>query len=140
MGSIFRLADGLRIKELILCGYTPKPPHPKLEATARQTEHFVLWRHFETSLQAVLQLKSEGWSVWGAEPVKNAKNALTSQFSPKTAFIFGNEALGIQPETLRKCDSLIQLPLLGFKNSINVANSAAAIGYLYLQQISNEKR
>ena len=45
------------------------------------------------------------------------------------ALVFGNEALGIDPETIKECDGVINLPMLGFKESINVGNCAAAVLY-----------
>ena len=45
------------------------------------------------------------------------------------AVIFGNEALGVHPETLEVVDGLVSLPMHGEKASINVGNAAAAILY-----------
>jgi 23S rRNA (guanosine2251-2'-O)-methyltransferase len=33
VGSIYRTADTARVAEVITCGYTPHPPHPKLAKT-----------------------------------------------------------------------------------------------------------
>ena len=33
-GNIFRIAEAIGAAEIIACGYTPAPPHPKLAKTA----------------------------------------------------------------------------------------------------------
>ena len=43
--------------------------------------------------------------------------------------MLGNEALGIAPETIELCDGIVELPMFGRKESINVGNAAAAILY-----------
>ena len=41
----------------------------------------------------------------------------------------GNEALGVNEETMKECDGLVALPMFGKKTSINVGNCAAAVLY-----------
>lgn len=40
-GNIYRLADAIGAKEIISCGYTPFPPHAKLEKTAMGAEKYI---------------------------------------------------------------------------------------------------
>ena len=59
-GNIFRIAEAIGAKEIIACGYTPAPPHPKLAKTAMGTDTMVPCRVMPTSLDAIRQLRSEG--------------------------------------------------------------------------------
>ena len=54
--------------------------------------------------------------------------------------VLGNEALGIAPETLELCDGIVELPMFGRKESINVGNAAAAILYAVIAKIRMEER
>jgi tRNA G18 (ribose-2'-O)-methylase SpoU len=48
VGSMFRTADGANIGELLICGYSPTPPHKHLSKTALGAVDVVPWRHCET--------------------------------------------------------------------------------------------
>ena len=41
--------------------------------------------------------------------------------------------LGVDEEIMKACDSLIEIPTYGFKNSLNVATSCSVIGYKILE-------
>ena len=125
-GNIFRIAEALGAG-IAACGYTPCPPHPKLEKTAMGTDRTVPWRHFDTSEEAVDFLRADGYRVLAAEP--GGPEAWELDDPEKLAVIFGNEALGVTPEALKKADGVVSLPMRGKKASINVGNAAAAITY-----------
>lgn len=135
-GNIFRIADAVGAREIITCGYTPSPPHPKLEKTAMGAEKYVRCRHFETSLQAVESLRIEGYKmILAVETGDNSVNAWQQKYDFPLALIFGNEALGIEHGTINACDGIIGLPMFGKKISINVGNCAAAVLYSVLSKI-----
>jgi 23S rRNA (guanosine2251-2'-O)-methyltransferase len=50
-------------------------------------------------------------------------------YPPTLGLVFGNEALGVSREVLETCDELVEIPLYGFKNSLNVATSVGIIGF-----------
>jgi len=127
VGNIFRLADAANVEAVYTCGYTASPPHPKLEKTAMGTDEFVNCEHFDHSLEAVEALKKNGYRVYAVDTIDSAIDVHEAQFSGKCAFVFGNEALGIQQETLEACDEYIRLSAHGRKNSINVSNCAAVV-------------
>ena len=53
---------------------------------------------------------------------------------PRTLLPMGNEALGVSREVLEQCDRIVEIPLFGFKNSMNVAAAAAVITFEILRQ------
>lgn len=125
-GNIFRIAEALGAG-VAPCGYTPCPPHPKLEKTAMGTDQTVPWKHFETAAQAVDFFHAAGYTVLAAEP--GGTEAWEMEFPRPLAVIFGNEALGVSSEALAKADGYVSLAMHGSKASINVGNAAAAITY-----------
>ncbi len=129
-GNIFRLAEAIGAAEIIACGYTPAPPHPKLAKTAMGTDTMVPCRTFATSLEAVEQLRCEGFKqILAVESVPDAPAAWDFDYQFPLALVLGNEALGIMPETIAACDGVVALPMFGDKASINVGNCAAVILY-----------
>ena len=125
-GNIFRIAEALGAG-IAACGYTPCPPHPKLEKTAMGTDKSVPCCHFESAGEAVDALHEAGFLVLAAEP--GGTEAWEADFRFPLAVIFGNEALGVSEEALAKADGIVSLPMNGSKASINVGNAAAAILY-----------
>ncbi|MCF6174328.1 MAG: hypothetical protein L3J71_01035 [Victivallaceae bacterium] len=129
-GNIFRIAEAIGATEIIACGYTPAPPHPKLEKTAMGTDTMVPCRQFATSLEAVEQLRCEGFAqILAVESMPDSTLAWEFDYKFPLALVLGNEALGITEETIVACDATISLPMFGQKASINVGNCAAAVVY-----------
>ena len=129
-GNIFRIAEAVGACEIIACGYTPAPPHPKLEKTAMGTDKLIPCRVFKTAADAICALRSEGYKmILAAEPGDDSDFAWSREYDFPLAIIFGNEALGVHPETLEVVDGMVSLPMHGEKASINVGNAAAAILY-----------
>ena len=127
-GNIFRIAEAVGAQEIICCGYTPCPPHPKLARTAMGTDELVPFRWCRTSLEAVRMLKKEGVRrILAAEWCETSVPAWRMEYEFPLAIVFGNEALGVEAETLAEVDGCVGIPMFGVKSSINVGNAAAAI-------------
>jgi 23S rRNA (guanosine2251-2'-O)-methyltransferase len=135
VGNIFRLADASNIEAVYTCGYTASPPHPKLEKTAMGTDQFVNCQHFDQAVDAVKDLKANGFRVYAVDTIESAVDIHEAKFTGKCAFVFGNEALGIQQETLDACDGFVRLSAHGLKNSINVSNCAAVVLFQAAHQL-----
>lgn len=133
-GNIFRLADAVRAREIIACGYTPCPPHPKLAKTAMGCDVTVPCRHFDRITDALAELRAAGYTIYGVDTVVGAQCYWEAPLKFPAALVLGNEALGISAEALAMCDSFIQLPAAGLKNSINVGNCAAVVLFEALRQ------
>ncbi len=139
-GNIFRIAEAVGAREIIACGYTPAPPHPKLQKTAMGTDTMVPCRHFESSLEAVQQLRREGCAqILAVETLPESCFVWDMEYHMPLALVFGNEALGIAEETINACDATISLPMFGRKASINVGNCAAAVLYAIIAKTGGLK-
>jgi 23S rRNA (guanosine2251-2'-O)-methyltransferase len=134
VGSIFRISDILRVKGLFLCGSTAFPPHAKLTKTSMGTIDYVPWKRFEKTIDAVQYLQQRAVPVWAAETTSRSKPFTGVDFPKEVAIVLGNEALGVNSEVLRVCDEIIEIPVYGFKNSLNVAAACAVIGYRFVER------
>ena len=137
VGAIFRTCDALRVSGIYLCGCTAFPPHVKLEKTSLGTIDYVPWKHFETALEAVRFCKRMDIRVWAAETTSRSKPYNQMVYPPELGLVFGNEALGVQRDVLEICDEIIEIPLYGFKNSLNVATSVGIIGFKAIEGMTN---
>lgn len=129
VGSIFRSAECLQLKELWLCGVTATPQSPALRKTAMGTEGLVSWRYFHSTLDALDQAHSEGYASAAIETAEGAVNLYEARFTYPLALVVGNESLGIPPKVLAGCGQIIRLPVLGWKNSLNVAAAFSVCAY-----------
>lgn len=136
VGNIFRLADAVRLRQVITCGYTASPPHPKLAKTARGTDACVPCRYCASAHDAVADLHRQGCTVYAIDTAPDARAPWDVPLQFPAAFVFGNEALGIEAAVLERCDVVLALPRRGFKNSINVGNCAAVVLFEALRQWS----
>ena len=141
VGNIFRIAEAVGAREIVACGYTPAPPHVKLEKTAMGADKLVPCRSVATSADAVRMLRSEGVEcILAAEHIPGRSVfAWERDYPASLALVLGNEALGIAPETRELCDGVVDLPMFGSKESINVGNAAAAILYAVIARKRMEK-
>ena len=129
VGSIFRSAECLGIRELWLCGITAGPGDPALEKTAMGTTGRVAWKRFPTALEAIREAKAQGRIVYALETAVEAVSVFEAGICFPCALVLGNEALGISEAALQAADALIALPVQGWKNSLNVGVAFAVCAY-----------
>jgi tRNA G18 (ribose-2'-O)-methylase SpoU len=129
VGSIFRTAECFGVSKLILCGYTANPQNLKVQKTAMGTDKFVEWEQFSSTTKAIRTLKETGVRIYALETTSNAKNIAEIEFTKPCALILGNEALGISKEILKMVDEIVNIPVSGWKNSLNVGVTAAICCY-----------
>lgn len=129
VGSLFRIAECLSIGKLILCGISPTPQHPNMAKTALGTSERVPFSYRESTMDAVMELKSTGHKVYALETAEPSQSVYKAEFDLPLALVVGNEALGIDPKVLSLCEEIVYLPVLGWKNSLNVSVAASVALY-----------
>ena len=138
VGSVMRTCDALNA-DAIFIGYTPLPTGKTLKLvkkTAIGAEDTVKWEHFPTFKQ-VLEAYPDHKHI-AIEISKTSQDIFKflkeSKTDPKNIILwFGNEISGIEPEILKHMDQELHLPMLGMKESLNVANTVCTVGYLFLE-------
>ena len=127
VGSIFRTADAARIKKMFLCGITPRPPRPDIEKTALQTIEYVPWEYVESAVKVVRQLKKEGIITAALEQTDRSIDYREFGYRQPLAIIIGNEVEGISSDVLELADVILEIPMAGIANSLNVATATGII-------------
>ncbi len=129
VGSIFRTADGANLEALVLCGYTPTPPHKHLDKTALRSVESVPWRHSETVAESIAELKTRGYQVLALEFTDSSRPLYEFDLQFPVALVAGNEAEGLDAETMALCDAVVHLPMRGLKSSLNVSVAFGVAAY-----------
>ena len=137
VGAIFRSCDASHVEELHLIGITPKPPLDKLIKTSVGAVDFVNWKYFKTIDESIYYLreKFKDIEIVSIEQNENSISLLDVVLKkPQTAFIFGHEINGVSKNAIDQSDKVVELPMLGKKNSLNVATTVGIILYDRLKQ------
>lgn len=143
VGSLFRTADGLGVKKLILSGYSPHParsferrlPHEvakvtkQIQKTALGAEKSVPWNWHHDVSDVLNKLKKDGFVIAALEQTEDAKELPKYHPPQKIALVLGRETEGLEPEVLEACDIALEIPMLGKKESYNVVQAAAMALY-----------
>lgn len=132
VGSVFRTSDGAGISKIYLVGITPTPDHNKIKKTALGAENYVTWEHVASIENLVEKLKDEGFRIYAVEQSKNSIDYREVQLTDKSVFIFGNEISGVSPQTLNLVDDVLEIPMKGKKNSLNVSTTVGIILYQFI--------
>lgn len=130
VGSIFRTADAVGLEKIYLCGVTPAPldrfskvraQFAKVSLGALKT---VQWEQCASTARLISRLKKEGFVVCALEqsPKSAPYNRIPSRFSfEKIALMVGGEVRGLSPALLKKADHILEIPMHGKKESLNVS-------------------
>ena len=136
VGSVFRTADAFLIERVRLCGITPQPPKAEIHKTALGAEESVSWQYFPTTLEAISQLKDEGYLICSIEQVHDSESL--EQFivnsHQRVAIVLGNEVKGVSQEVVDVSDTCVEIPQEGTKHSLNISCCAAIVmWHIYCQ-------
>ena len=135
VGAIFRTADAIKIDKIYLTGYTPAPidrfgrKRSDLAKSALGAEKIVKWESFGNVFELISLLKSEGFEILSLEQSDNSIDykKVANTLSEKTVIILGNETDGVDKKILQQSDKIIEIPMKGNKESLNVS---VAVGIL----------
>lgn len=130
VGSIFRTADAAGVEKVYLTGYTPTPidrfkrQQKDIAKTALGAERSVPWEYHASPGTLITRLKRDGWHVVGVEQDERARDYRLLQLSKRTVFVLGNEVRGLSRVLRDACDELVEIPMRGMKESLNVSVAA----------------
>mgnify|MGYP001610128213 CR=1 FL=1 len=140
VGSIFRTSDGAHIEQLFITGYTGYPPRKEIDKTALGSVESVKWKHSQDPDPIIKSLKEEGYHIIALEHTDKSVPYIEFEYPSPMCLIVGNEVEGISKETLSKCDSAIEIPMYGIKQSLNVSVAYGIAIYHIIEQLKNQKK
>ena len=129
VGSLFRVADAVGARELVLAGRTPAPPDEEIDRTSRGHDRRVPWRRMADTQAAMRSVREEGYHLVALETARGARCFLEYPYTDKVCLVLGNESKGVYPATLGLCDGAVFVPMYGKGPSMNVHVAAALVAY-----------
>lgn len=136
VGSIFRTCDGFGVEKLYLTGYTPYPAIPddsrlphlreklagQIHKTALGAEQTVDFGQADSPSSIIMRYKQAGFVVAALE--QSALSIPLPEYNRvpnKLVLLLGEEVSGISAELLKLCDVILEIPMVGKKESFNVS-------------------
>jgi tRNA G18 (ribose-2'-O)-methylase SpoU len=157
VGSIFRTADGAGVVKLYLCGFTPAPVdvfgmnRAEIAKVALGAENSMPWEKVASASALIKKLKKQGYKILGVEQAKNSisysalpKSYIQSSSAEggssggKFCLVFGAEVGGLPRSVLKLCDRILEIPMHGKKESLNVSVAAGIVMYEMRRKMVSE--
>ena len=130
VGSIFRTADAAGVEKIYLCGITPKPidelgrSRQQLTKVSLGAEKYIKWEYIKNTNRLIDKLKKERYKIFAIEQSKKSipyYSLKVKNYKLKVALVVGNEVKGLPKSILNKADKILEIPMYGKKESLNVA-------------------
>ncbi|HSX48365.1 MAG TPA: TrmH family RNA methyltransferase [Candidatus Nanoarchaeia archaeon] len=149
VGAIWRTAEAAGVTKLVLTGITPHPAitsdqrlpyvvardEAQLAKTALGAEKTLAFEYYEDSLEAIRHLKQSGYKVCAIEQIEGSTSLLGWQPESHVVLVLGTEVNGLSEDVLSVCDEIVEIPMFGRKESLNVSVAAGIILYNLLQKL-----
>ncbi len=139
VGSIFRTADGAGVRKIYLCGITPVPvdsfgrQRPQLTKVSLGAEKSVEWEKVSSATRLIKKLKKDGYKIFAVEQSKKSvlfyKTSWSRAPSSKLCLVVGNEVKGLSAPILKLADEILEIPMRGRKESLNVSVAFGIVVY-----------
>ena len=135
VGAMFRTADGAGVAKVFLIGYTPTPIdrfgriQPEIKKTSLGASTEIPWEHADDIISIIAQLKKESVDIVAIEQHPTAQQLGDFKPQKNSAYILGNEVAGVSATAISLADRVVEIPMLGNKESLNVSVVAGIILY-----------
>jgi tRNA G18 (ribose-2'-O)-methylase SpoU len=134
VGAIFRTAECGRVEQLYTSGIAAHPPDERVVRTSMGTTEFVPHRHLDTTAEAIGLARKRGARIVALETTSASRSLYDPWESEPVCLLLGNEAMGLGQDVLELADEIVEIPLLGYKNSLNVSVSFGVVLFEILRQ------
>ena len=127
VGAIFRTADAVGVSKIFLVGCTPRPTdtfgrvQKDIAKSALGAETWIPWVYSKSLLPVLNKLKKDGYFIIAIEQDEKSIDYHKTKISKKMAFILGPEVDGLNKKILNKCDQIVEIPMCGKKESLNIS-------------------
>ena len=143
VGAILRTSEGMGVNKILISGYTPYPElqndsrlhhiynklTSRISKTSLGAEKMLLIEYCEDIIAELKKLADQDYEIVSLEQSDISIKIMEYTPKDKLVLILGNELDGVAKEILEISDKVIEIPMLGKKESYNVASSAAIALY-----------
>ena len=133
VSAMLRSCDAAGVLEVQLV-YS-NDPFPRIGSkSSASAGKWIAQRRFHSIGECYEQLHREGFQIWATRIGDGAQDVYALDFTAKTAIVFGNEHRGVSEEAARLADGLVQIPMVGMIQSLNVSVACAVTLFEALRQ------
>ena len=135
VGAIFRTADAFGVSKIILGGYTPAPidrfgrERPDIAKSSLGAQNTVAWEQVDNIVEYIEKSKEEGFEIVSLEQSPDSVEISKYIKKDKVVLIVGNEINGVDQDVLDVSDQILEIPMMGQKESMNVSVSTGVALY-----------
>lgn len=135
VGAMFRTADAAGVARIFLVGYTPTPidrfgrTQSEISKTSLGASETIPWEVAKSSSSVIAQLQAKGFIVAAIEQTPASTSLKDFVVPTQVAYVMGNEVTGVDVATLALVDHVLDIPMLGEKESLNVSVAAGIVLY-----------
>ena len=129
VSRIVRAAGCFGITQLIACGNVNVVS--KIARDASTTVRVDIRRTLPPVLK---KLRGDGYRLAALEQTENSHCLYDYRFERQSVLVIGNEKLGVDEETLRLVDDVVEIPTYGLPYAHNAASSAIIAMYEFCRQ------
>jgi tRNA (guanosine-2'-O-)-methyltransferase len=133
VSAILRSCDAVGVNEVQLV-YTNEV-FPKLgKKSSASALKWVSRRRFSSIGDCYGVLRKEGFAIYATRLETSARSLYDVDLVPPTAVVVGNEHRGVSAEAAEQADGIIQIPMVGMIQSLNVSVACAVILFEAMRQ------
>ncbi len=133
-GAIMRVAEASGVDGIIT---TSDKSAPITSATIRASAgaiEFLPIVHIKNLQRTLRELKDSGFWIAGLQKSEDSTDLFETDIPTPTVIVFGSEGKGIRQLTLKECDLLISIKMIGKLESLNVSQAASVCLYELLRR------
>ena len=135
VSAVLRTADAVGLLEVQLVYNNEEFPKLGKKSSASAVK-WIQRRKFTAIKECYDQLHEEEFTVYATQIGVKSKSIYNIDCTKKVAFVFGNEHRGVSKEAAKLADGLIEIPMMGIIQSLNVSVACAVTLYEALRQRS----
>lgn len=123
IGMLIRSAVAFGVSQIIIVGSRKIMTHGH-----QNTSRYIRFEYFEKLKDCAAYLKDNNFTIYGVEIGNQSEDVTSHPFVGNSAFIFGNEGVGMSKAAIDICDKLVYIPQYGHGTaSLNVSVAASIV-------------
>jgi tRNA G18 (ribose-2'-O)-methylase SpoU len=142
VGAMFRTADAVGVTNIILSGITPAPidrfgrTRSDFTKASLGAEDSIPWKQVMNITTTLAALKKQEYTIYTLEqdPHSVDYKSVKIKKSDKIVLIPGNEVSGVSKKIINRADHILEIPMHGIKESLNISVAVGIVLYRLLDQ------
>lgn len=131
VGGLFRICEAFGVERIVFCNASVDMGSSRMKKTARSTDHKVPRAFYEDTVEAIDDLKEQGYHILALEITGQSSPLRMLEITPpmKLALVIGHEAYGISEKILEYSDAVTHIPMYGSNSSMNLVQACGIALY-----------